>query len=83
MRKKSDFYFRSFLNKDEGFAAVEISVRKSDEWTDASVKISDCSRQVNLEFDHDQTAKDRRRALKKLELLIGALNDAHTALQKS
>ena len=65
---------RGFLNPDRGMAAFEASV---DIWhptlSDISFKISDCNRQVSLDFSYDgQEAKDK--ILIKVQTLVDELN---------
>jgi hypothetical protein len=44
-------YFRTFLNKDKGLAAVEVAVEDNY----ASLDISDCSRKVSIDFSTTTT----------------------------
>ena len=63
---------RIFLNKKEGMAAMQLSFESSSSYVEASVVISDCNRQVNLDFSsHD--AKTYKEKLVKLSKLISEL----------
>jgi len=64
---------RIFLNKKEGMAAMQTSFEaSSSRYVEAAVIISDCNRQVNLDFSsHD--AKTYKEKLVKLSKLISEL----------
>jgi hypothetical protein len=76
----SDYYSRKFLNKKKGMAAIEIvgdrSKRKpAASYTDAAVTISDCHRQITLDFylDAKYSKRDIPDTLNKLDILIDEL----------
>lgn len=67
-------YSRGFLNPERGMAAFDVQVEI---WhptlSDVSFKISDCNRQVSLDFSYDgQEAKDK--ILVKVQTLVDELN---------
>jgi|694.fasta_scaffold49500_6 hypothetical protein len=68
---KIKHYSRKFLNKAEGLAAIECSVGdlQFSYGVDASISITDCSRQVNIDFSI-YNLKDLDSRLAKLNLLI-------------
>ena len=68
---KIKHYSRKFLNKAEGLAAIECSVGdlQFSYGVDASISITDCSRQVNIDFSI-YNLKDLASRLAKLDLLI-------------
>jgi hypothetical protein len=68
---KIKHYSRKFLNKAEGLAAIECSVGdlQFSYGVDASINITDCSRQVNIDFSI-YNLKDLDSRLAKLDLLI-------------
>lgn len=68
-------YSRGFLNPEKGMAAFEADVEI---WhptlSSISFKISDCTRQVTLDFSYDgQEAKDK--ILIKVQTLVDELNN--------
>lgn len=68
----SETYKRAFLNPKsrEGMAAISMRFQKVKETEyEGSVVISDCNRQVSLDFDF-WTPKMRRERLAKLKILI-------------
>lgn len=74
------YYTRDFLNEGRGFAAYELDMEI---WhptlTSVTFKISDCTRQISLDFSYDgQEAKDKIMA--KLDKLIGALQNTKEQL---
>jgi hypothetical protein len=68
---KIKHYSRKFLNKAEGLAAIECSVSGLSYMSgvDATISITDCSRQVNMDFSV-YNVKDLDSRLAKLDLLI-------------
>lgn len=70
-------YKRVFLNPvaQEGIAAAQLRFQKVKETEyEASLIISDCNRQVTLDFDF-WTPKMRQSRLKKVDALIGMLSE--------
>lgn len=65
---------RKFLNPKTGIAAIECSAEMmSSTWCDVNVKITDCNRAVNLQFDfNDVKGFKEKRA--KLTLIINELS---------
>lgn len=83
MKNKDRLYTRKFLNGTTGTAMIEIDVTKK---RGGNVMISDCSRQVNLDFDvnvyefehntKSRSKKLRRVITKKFDVLIDSLTEA-------
>ncbi len=76
----SDYYVRKFLNKKKGIATIEIVGERSKRTpaayhTDAAVTITDCARQITLDFylDSKHSKKAIPDTLKKLDILIDEL----------
>jgi len=76
----SEYYSRKFLNKKKGMAAIEIvgdrGNRKPAAYhTDATVTITDCTRQITLDFYLDAKYSKRNipDTLNKLDILIDEL----------
>jgi len=71
-KNKTFHQSRKFLNKKEGFAAIQTHV--SVEYTEvtASIDISDCSRKISLDF-WSWKEKDYKPKLEKIDLLISEL----------
>ena len=67
------YHTRKFLNSKQGIAAIECSAEMSTKWCDIGVKITDCNRMVNLDFDFSD-AKGYREKRTKLALLINELD---------
>ena len=69
-------YFRTFLNKDKGLAAVEVAVEDNY----GSLDISDCTRKISLDFSTDTprgkkvSAADKARVRAKINKLREALD---------
>lgn len=70
MRDK--YYSRKFLNKDKGTAIVETSISEGVDWVDGGVVITDCNRLIRLDLSF-HNAKEKRRSIAKLRLLIDEL----------
>jgi len=72
---KIKYYSRKFLNKAVGLAAIETNI-ESCEWSggsvNATVSITDCSRQISLDFSV-YSKKDLDEKIKKINLLITEL----------
>ena len=82
-----NYYKRGFLNKDEGLAAFvanvnfEASQCQHSYYINAGFTISDCSRQITLDFDvSDYDAGDYDKAMYKLNTLINELQEFNTKL---
>jgi hypothetical protein len=77
-------YDRGFLNIDEGMAAFETHVRTSSEWRhnggndymDAGIALSDCSRKIYLEFD-SSTRQQLEERKHKVALLLKVVQQFH------
>jgi hypothetical protein len=76
----SDYYVRKFLNKKKGMAAIELTGERSTKgeskyFTEARVALTDCQRQVTLDFymDGKYSKSDIPDTLKKLDILIDEL----------
>ena len=65
---------RGFLNSREGMAAYKWRVGK---W-DSSLTLTDCTRQINLEFGGN---KSKRQSLAKLDRLIKILYEFRDAIE--
>ena len=63
---------RKFLNKDKGMAAMQSIFEQSFDYVDCSIAITDCNRQVTLDFSasNKRIAKEK---LAKLNLIIEEL----------
>jgi hypothetical protein len=72
---KIKHYSRKFLNKAEGLAAIECSISglSFSAGFDASITITDCNRQVYLDFSA-YNVKDVDNRLAKLDLLISEIS---------
>jgi hypothetical protein len=72
---KIKHYSRKFLNKAEGLAAIECSISglSFSAGFDASINITDCNRQVYLDFSA-YNAKDLDGRLAKLDLLLAEIS---------
>lgn len=82
-KQKSRYLFRkrTFLNPREGMAAIQASVRISegDDYinVDSSLTISDCNRQINLDFEVWDSSQDKsylRERRKKMDLFRKVIN---------
>ena len=67
-----NYLSRIFLNKKEGLAAMQTSFEASLHYVESSVVISDCNRQINLDFS-SSGVKAYKEKLGKLSLLIAEL----------
>jgi hypothetical protein len=82
---------RKFLNPKTGVAAIECSAELTHKWFDINVKITDCSRAVNLQFEFSDIKgyKERRAKLiliiNELSALLASIDDkmADPAFRKS
>jgi len=63
---------RKFLNKQTGLAAIQLSADVQSSWADITVNISDCNRQVSLDFCF-RSVKGYKDQRAKLQLLINEL----------
>lgn len=79
---------RAFLNPDEGIAAVTAKVKVIDSATytevTATLTLTDCSDNVNLDFDVWESSEDKRylnRRRKKVALLRKTINDFLDAVE--
>ncbi len=75
--KKKTYKSRKFLNKDQGIAAIETSFEFEPDWLysggwESHVVISDCSRNVRLDFSAYE-GKDIDKSLDKLATLLTEL----------
>jgi hypothetical protein len=69
-----NYYSRKFLNSKKGIAAIECSADMESKWCNIGVKISDCNKTVNLDFDFN-TVKDFKEKRAKLLLVISELQE--------
>lgn len=69
-----NYYSRKFLNSKKGIAAIECSADMESKWCNIGVKISDCNKTVNLDFDFN-TVKDFKEKRTKLLLIIAELQE--------
>src|SRR5690349_4104800 len=80
------YYKRGFLNKETGMAAFEADVDFEEgreyHWVGADFTISDCNRQICLEFsiDNEQDVTDK---ISKLQNLINELSDFKNKLMEA
>ena len=84
-----NFHDRRFLNGDDGTAAMELIVQDESTFITATVKLTDCSRQIDLDFDiyyHGEsgTAIDKvyRERIRKFDRLIDGLTAMKAVFQK-
>ena len=72
---KIKHYSRKFLNKADGLAAIECSIGSLSysAGIDASINITDCNRQIYLDFSV-YNLKDLTSRLAKLDLLIAEIS---------
>lgn len=76
------YYKRGFLNKTEGVAAYAAWVQSfNTNFTYADFTISDCNRQVKLEFEY-QDDKQKKLIKHKIDTLIKELSAFREALLK-
>lgn len=72
--KEKGYHKRVWLNESEGMAAIEARVRGNSQTIDANICITDCHRQINLDFDgYDQDGIER--AIKKVRRLLAIVQD--------
>ena len=69
-----NYHSRKFLNSKKGIAAIECSADMESKWCNIGVKISDCNKTVNLDFDFN-TVKDFKEKRTKLLLIIDELQE--------
>jgi len=79
--KEVKYHSRKFLNKKKGVAAIECDADFSDYSCYASATISDCNRQVSLDFT-SYDAKEFDVKLRKLGLVINELFELEQFLIK-
>lgn len=65
---------RKFLNKKHGLAAIQSDFSISEWSMGGSITISDCNRNINLDFSV-YNSKDHAEKLNKLDLIIKELTD--------
>jgi len=84
MKPKQVFYARKFLNKRgvNGLAAVLAAIYVGENYIDAELTISDCSRSINLDVWSDDE-QGYKIILNKLETLIDTLSDFKEAYQEA
>jgi hypothetical protein len=70
---------RKFLNKKEGIAIIQCGLELSAYSVFADVTITDCSRQISLDFNA-YDAKEYDVKLEKLELIINELAEFYTTM---
>ena len=73
------YHSRKFLNSKKGIAAIECSAEMESKWCNVGVKITDCNRMVNLDFDFN-TIKDFKEKRAKLLILISELQELRMAI---
>lgn len=67
------YHVRRFLNKDVGMAAMELMLEdEGGRWRDASLKLSDCARQVTIDFSYGSD-KEAQKKLAKLQAMTNEL----------
>lgn len=77
-RKNPQWLKRSFLNEKEGMAAIQATVSGNEKYVDAYLTISDCNRQVQLDFCTD----DSDRGLHKIRRFLKILHDMEAEMVK-
>lgn len=73
-------YKRFWLNKDRGTAFMETSCSVDHGYCEADVKLSDCNRQINLDFGFNKAS--RKAKIKKLERMISSLQELKDEMEK-
>ena len=76
-----NYHSRKFLNSKKGIAAIECSAEMESKWCNVGVKITDCNRTVNLDFDFN-SIKDFKEKRTKILLIIAELNALLQAVDK-
>lgn len=74
-----NYHSRKFLNSKKGIAAIECSAEMESKWCNVGVKITDCNRTVNLDFDFN-SIKDFKEKRNKLLLIISELQELRMAI---
>lgn len=72
---------RSFLNKNKGMAAIEISLDSSTAYVESYVTISDCNKTVTIDLCSSSKEKFKSN-LAKLSKLINELTSLETKLKE-
>ncbi len=91
MSKKYHVERREFLNKFSNLGAYVIAIvedardkhvccKDSDEWHDISLRIGDCSREIDLYFDLS-TVEERENSLHKIRTLVEVLSEFKRAIE--
>lgn len=83
-KKSFKYHSRKFLNKTQGLAAIECV---AESWeigggVDAEIKITDCSRAVNLDFSF-YDVESLPQSYKKLTLLLDEVGKLHEYFTKN
>ena len=70
-------YTRKWLNPPTSVYTgyIQTGVNVDREWIDIRLKIADCSRIVNFDFDDTDTKKGRKAAIKKLKIIRDSVQD--------
>lgn len=76
------YYKRKFLNKDEGIALIEVTGEQYSESVSLYVVLSDCNRQISLDF-YFENEEVRQERLDKMDLLIAELKEARKFIKKT
>ena len=76
---KKKHYVRTFLNKGEGLAAIEISADDSYNYKENNVTLSDCHRSITLDFGF-KDKKGKKEKLAKLYGIIAELQDLEAVM---
>ena len=74
------YYKREFLNKKEGIAVIESTVKCTGNWIEAELVITDCYRRVTLDFTSNSKQK-RREMYDKVYVMINHLEKFAEALR--
>lgn len=72
--KDLKYYDRGFLNQDKGMASYEANVEANSYGVDASLLLSDCYRQITLDFSY-YSDKQYSERLEKVDLLLQKIRE--------
>ena len=75
------YHSRIFLNKKGGMAAMQTSFEASSHYISCDVTISDCSRQICLDFNSASASDFKQKALK-LDLIISELTKLRKQMEE-
>lgn len=87
MPEKRLYYKREFLNREghNGLAAIlaDVGDPGKQNYFDATLTISDCSRNISLEFWYDEEDGSVDNSLEKIDIIIKTLREFKSAYKKA